>query len=217
MKYAIVPILCACLASPALASLISSHHYSSMAEVQQHVIGGFDFYARGDTEKLRETRTSPFAQQELAFPLWNDGIAHGFKVVYNASGIAGISIDDLYSITMPVTINPLTDGLLVTACATAPGSSVQVSNLKLTLPGMVIYDVGSTANAPPTDYLLIDTELPLINSFILSGTVTFNWSGSLPPPDQQWFEVTNVVMPEPAAGTLLAAGGLLTGVLRRRS
>ena len=216
MNRATAIVLCAVLATPAFAELITTEHFSSFAEVQARVIGGFDFYARGDTEKLQETRTNPYSQQQLPFNLWNNGIAHGFKVVYNASGIAGISIDDLYSIEMPVTIDPRTDGLLVTALASAPGSSVLVSNLKLTMPGMVIYNVNDTASAPNTDYLLIDTHLPLVGSFILSGTVTFSWSGSMPPPDQQWFEVTPVVLPEPAAGGMMAAAATLLQILRRR-
>lgn len=216
MKRPIATLLCSLLAMPTFAAMIETEHFSTFAEVQQHVIGGFDFFARGDTQLLRETRTSPYSQQTLPFPLWNDGVAHGFKVVYNASGIAGISIDDLYTIEMPVTIDPRTDGLLITALADAPGSAVHVNNLKLTFPGFVIYDVFDTANAPNTDYLLIATHLPLINSFILSGTVTFNWTGSLPPPDQQWFEVTPVVLPEPASAGLLAAASALLPLLRRR-
>lgn len=216
MKRATAIVLCSLLAAPTFAALITTEHFSSMAEVQARVIGGFDFYARGDTEKLRETRTSPFAQQDLPFGLWNNGIAHGFKVVYNTAGIAGMSIDDKYAIEMPVTMDPRTNGLLITALGSASGCSVLVSDLQITLPGMVMYNVNDSASAPQTDYLLISTDLPLVDSFILSGEVTFSWSGSLPPPDQQWFEVTPVVTPEPASGGLLAAAATLLQVLRRR-
>jgi len=202
------------LAGPAGAALITTEHYHTWAEVEAHVIGGFEFFARGDTEKLRMTRTDPPAEAHVPFDIWNSGVPHGFKVVYNAGGIAGISIDDVYTVQLPVSISPLTNGLLVTAFADGADRSVLVSNLKLTLPPFNIYDVGDVAFAPATDYLLIETDLPLAGGFILSGTVTFSWSGSLPPADQQWFEVTPVITPEPAAYGLLLAGPLLLRIRR---
>jgi len=213
MRFITAITLCSLLATPAFSDLIATQHFSSQAEVDAHVVGGYEFFARGDTQKLRITRTDPPAAAETPFTLWNDGVPHAFKVVYNAGGIAGISIDDLYTIQVPVTIRPDTNGLLITALAAGDGCGVQLGNLVITLPGFVMHNVADTAAAPGTDYLLVTTGLPLAGGFILSGTVTFNWAQSLPPPVEQWFEVAPVVVPEPAAGLLLSAGLLLA---RRR-
>jgi hypothetical protein len=214
MKTTLALLLCSFLAAPVFATAITTQHFGTQAEVDAHVIGGYEFFARGDTEKLRLTRTDPAGMAELPFPLWNNGVPHAFKVVYNAGGIAGISIDDLYTIQEPVTIRPDTNGLLITAFAAGTGRSVLVSNLVITLPGFVMYPVPDIASAPNTDFLLTTTDLPLAGGFILSGTVTFNWTGAMPPPVEQWFEVAPVVVPEPAAGLLATAGLLLAG--RRR-
>jgi hypothetical protein len=208
MRHVLALALCAALAAPSMADLITTQHFNTFAEVQAYLLGGLEFVARGDTELLRLTRANPPGVTQLPFTLWNDGIAHGFKVVYNAGGIAGLSIDDLYTIQTPVTIDPATNGLLVTACADGTGRSVVVSNLKITLPGFLMYNVGDLASAPETDYMLIGTALPLAGGFILSGTVTFNWEGSIPPAPEQWFEVAPVVVPEPAMCTLACAAGL---------
>jgi hypothetical protein len=214
MKTTIAIILCSVLAVPAFSAIITTQHFGTQAEVDAHVIGGYDFFARGDTEKLRITRTDPLAMAELPFPLWNNGVPHAFKIVYNAGGIAGISIDDLYTIQEPVNIRPDTNGLLITAFAAGQGRSVLVSNMNITLPSFTIHPVPDIASAPNTDYLLVSTDLPLAGGFILNGTVTFNWAGTKPPPIEQWFEVAPVVTPEPATGALVMAGLLLAG--RRR-
>jgi|GEM_PF-3635737 len=215
MKLAVVIIVtCGALVWPAAADLITTQHFGTLAEVQAYVVDGFDFVARGDTAELRITRADPPAQAATPFNLWNNGIPHGFKVVYNAGGIAGISIDDLYVVQMPVTIDPATNGLLVTAFTEGSGRTVRLDNLRLTLPGFVMYDVPDVALAPPTDYLLIETSLPLTDGFILSGTVTFSWSGSLPPAAEEWFEVAPVVVPEPTSMLALVGGVLL--MVRRR-
>ena len=215
MKTTIAILLCSLLTAPAFSAVITTQHFGTQAEVDAHVIGGYEFFARGDTDKLRITRAAPPAMAELPFPLWNNGVPHAFKVVYNAGGIAGISIDDLYTIQEPVNIRPDTNGLLITALAAGQGRSVLVNNLIITLPGFIMHPVANAAAAPNTDYLLVTTDLPLAGGFILSGTVTFNWAGAKPPPFEQWFEVAPVVVPEPAAGLLVTAGLLLAGRRRR--
>ncbi len=208
--------LAGALGTPASAYTIAAEHYATYAEVQSHIIGGLDFFARGDTEKLRIISVSPPGQGQTPYNLWNNDIPHAFKVVYNASGIAGISIDDLYSITLPVTIDAATNGLLVTAFTDPVGRTVHLDHLQITLPSFQIYNVDAVAHASPTDYLLVRTDLPLTDGFILSGQVTFAWSGSLPPPAEQWFEVSPVVTPEPAGAVLTLIGALLIGLPRRR-
>ena len=215
MRLAMVVWMCGVLATPLMADLISTQHFTSLAEVQAHILGGFDFVARGDTQELRITRADPPGSAAAPVGPWNNGIPHAFKVVYNAGGIAGISIDELYTVEFPVTINPATNGLLITAFVDGAGRGVTLANLRITLPGFIMHEVGDTADAPPTDYMLVDTSLPLVDGFILSGTVQFNWTGSLPPPAEQWFEVAPVVIPEPATVMLLAGGAV--GRLRRRS
>lgn len=204
-------VLCSLLAVPAFSAIITTQHFGTQAEVDAHVIGGYEFFARGDTENLRITRADPPAMAETPFTLWNNGVPHAFKVVYNAGGIAGISIDDLYTIQEPVDIRSDTNGLLITALAAGEGRSVLVDNLIITLPSFVMHNVPDAASAPATDYLLVTTDLPLSGGFILSGTVTFSWTGAQAPPLEQWFEVSPVVTPEPATGVLLAAGLLLAG------
>ncbi len=214
MRWVVAWVLCGALATPVFAGVIATEHFSTLAEVEAHIIGGMEFVARGDTERLRITRVDPPEVAEMPFDLWNNGVPHAFKVVYNAGGIAGLSIDDLYTITEPVTISPDTNGLLVTAEALGAGRSVVLQNLIITLPGFLMYPVGDVASAPETDYLLVETDLPLVGGFILSGTVTFTWDGDLPPPAEQWFEVTPVVIPEPASGVLAVLGLVLLGLRR---
>lgn len=215
MRLAMVVWMCGVLGAPAMAGLINTQHFGSLAEVQTHILGGLDFVARGDTQELRITRADPPGSATAPVGPWNNGVPHAFKVVYNAGGVAGISIDELYTVQVPVTINPATNGLLITAFVDGAGRGVTLGNLRITLPGFIMHEVGDAADAPPTDYMLVDTSLPLVDGFILSGTVQFNWTGGLPPPAEQWFEVAPVVIPEPAT-VLLLAGGVLTG-LRRRS
>jgi hypothetical protein len=215
MRRATVLLLTAALATaPALADMITTTHFASMAEVEDYVIGGFEFFARGDTKALSVTVTDPPAYAGTPFGLWNDGIPHGFKVVYNTTGgFAAISIDDLYIISAPVQIHDDTNGILVTAFSQVPGASVLVDNLVITTADFQMFGVNDVSAAPPTDYMLIETDLPLPESFILSGTVTFDWEGNLPAPQDLWFEVTSVVVPEPGSLALLALGSLL--MLRR--
>lgn len=92
-------------------------------------------------------------------------------------------------------------------------NGVLLDNLKLTLPGFIIYNLADVAQSPTPEYMLLTTDAALRDGFILSGQVTFSWDGSLPAPDEQWFEVTPVVTPEPSA--LLMALGLPL-FLRRR-
>lgn len=204
------------LAAPAAADmLLTTQHFGSYAEVEPLIGGGLEFFARGDTDRLSIT-VPPDPPQEQPFNLWNDGIPHAFKVVYNAGGIAGLSIDDEYTIQAPATIDPATNGLLITAFSDVPGGSVVLQNLRITLPGFIMYTVNDDVQAPAADYMLLTTDLALVNGFILSGTVTFEWDGSLPVPTHEWFEVAPVVViPEPAAASLILLGGLAL-IARRR-
>lgn len=215
MRLATVVLVCGVLAAPVTADLINTRHFGNFAEVQAHILGGLDFVARGDTQELRITRADPPGSATAPVGPWNNGIPHAFKVVYNAGGIAGLSIDELYAVEFPVTINSATNGLLITAFVEGAGRGVRLENLRITLPGFIMHDVGDIALAPPTDYMLVDTALPLVDGFILSGTVRFDWTGALPPPAEQWFEVSPVVIPEPAGAAILIAGAL-TGLRRRR-
>ncbi len=205
----------ALLASPAVAErLLTTQHFGSYAELEPLIGGGMEFIAHGDTAKL-QIEVPPASPQQRPFDLWNDGVPHAFKVVYNPGGIAGLSIDDEYTIEAPTLIDAATNGLLITAFTDAPGGAVVLDNLRITLPGFLVYPVNDQAQAPATDYLLVTTDLALAGGFILSGTVTFAWDGPLPPPANEWFEVTPVVViPEPAAVSLLLAG--LTLLVRRR-
>jgi hypothetical protein len=125
----------------------------------------------------------------VPYGLWNKGVPHAFAVVYNATGIVGISVDDVHALLTPVSVDADTDGVLVGTHAAAEGCTVRVENVKLTVPGFVVYDVDDFSAAPTDDFLLIQTDLPLARGFIVSGTVTLTWTGNLPPPDEQWFEV----------------------------
>ena len=215
MRTGIVILTSALLAVPGLAATITTEHFGSMADVEALVTDGFEFHAPGDTQKLQLTRTDPLAQAEQPFGLWNNGVPHAFKVVFSPAGIAGISIDNVYTVETPVSINPATNGILVTAWTPAAGRAVAVEDLMITTSDLMMYPVPGLAAAPVPDYLLVNTDLNLAGGFILSGTVRFDWTGNLPPPDEQWFDVTTVVTPEPA-GLGLALLGALVGLQRRR-
>ena len=195
------------MAAPdAEAELVSTRHFSSFEQVQPHISAGFEFVARADTENLRLTVDSPPAADSTPFGIWNEGVPHAFKVVYNASGLAGIEIDDLFA-DQTAPISPQTNGLLITAHAAGePLASAHVANLRLTLPDFTILDIADAAAAPATDYLLLETTAPLAAGFILSGTVEFDWAETIPPPADLWFEAAPVVVvPEPTSLISLAA------------
>jgi hypothetical protein len=199
------------LAGSAGAATITTTHYATEAARDAVVVSGFEFVGHGDSAKIALARTAPPSSAERPFSIWNAGVPHAFKVVYSPSGIAGISIDDLYSLQTSVSIDPATNGLALTAFSTAD-CSVLLDNLKLTLPGFVIHNVDAVIGAPASDYALVSTDLPLSNGFILSGRVTLDWTGSAPPAAAQWFEAAPVVTPEPTAALLL----LTLPLIRRR-
>lgn len=221
MRLAIALLTCGCLVAPASATTITTQHFDTWAEVQQVVIGGMEWFARGDTQEVSLTpAASPQDRVAVPYNLWNSGFLTAFTVVYNPTGSPiGMTIDDVMAIyetpAPPIVVDSRTNGLLVTAFATGAGRSVEVRNLKITLPGFQIYDIGDIAFAPTTDYMLIETDLPLTGGFILSGQAVMTWTGPLAPPAEQWFEVTPVVTPEPGSA-LLMLGGLVMSVLRRR-
>lgn len=214
MRSFIAVIVLCTLAGPASGYTIDTQHFASPTEVNDYVTGGYDFFTRGDTEQVRVT-VPPDSGTE-PFGLWNNGVAHAFRVSYYPDGIVGMSIDDQFEVQMPVTIDPDTNGLLVTAVAQGgAGRSVTVDNLILTDAAWNWYLIEDAAVAPGDDYLLVETDLPLTEPFILSGTVTFAWEGEIAPSSEQWFEVTPVVVPEPACGLLLMVTASL-GMFRRR-
>ncbi len=63
--------------------------------------------------------------------------------------------------------------------------------------------------------IAVNTIVWIVTAVILSGQVTFGWAGGLPPPAEQWFDASPVVVPEPATGLLLVFGALALGVRRR--
>jgi hypothetical protein len=221
MRVTSIAIACVVLASPALAATITTQHFNTWAEVQQVVVGGMEWTARGDTEQLSLTPTdAPPSRVAVDYDLWSSGFETAFTVVYNAPGSPiGITVDDVQAIyespQPPILVDEETNGLLVTAFAAGAGRTIELHNLKITLPGFQMYDVGDIAYAPDTDYMLIETDLPLTDGFILSGQAVMSWTGPLAPSAEHWFEVTPVVTPEPGSGLLLV-GGLLLGVIRRR-
>lgn len=176
---------------------IATRHFANFADFAPYLRGGGDFSVRGDTQRMTASRATPIGFSEQPFSLWNNGVPHAFKIVHNAGGVTGIEIDDVYTMVNPVTIDPFTNGLLVTAFASVNGPQVRLSNLKLTRPGEPPKNVNSTASAPATDLLLIKTIDPLSGGFILSGQVTFTWTGDLPPAAEQFFELVSVVVCEP--------------------
>lgn len=215
MRLGIAFLSCGLLAAAGRAATITTEHFATFQDALHNVVSGFEFTAHGDTEKIEVTSTNPPGHAETPFDLWTNGVPHAFRVVYNRGGVTGISIDDRYAIIPPVNVDPATNGLLLTAFTEAEGRQVLLNHLKLTLPGAQVYDVDDFAHAPPPDYLLISTDLPLYDGFLLSGQVTLSWNGGLPPPAEQWFEATPVVVPEPATAVLLLLGGLTTGLRRR--
>jgi len=214
MRCVLALVLCGLSAASSYGQ-ITTQHFPTYEEALNHVASGLEFTARADTEKMEVTAADPPAHAETPFDLWTNGVPHAFRVVYNAGSTTGISIDDRFAVISPVNVDPATNGLLLTAFTQMDGRQVRLDNLKLTLPGFQVYDVNDFALAAPPDYLLITTDLPLAGSFILSGQVTFGWPGDLPPPAEQWFEASPVVVPEPSAAALLILGGLATTCGRR--
>jgi hypothetical protein len=218
------------LAAPAFSNVVSTQFFETWAEVDQVVTGGFEFYARGDTDHVRLTRATPLAVEESPYDLWVSGVERSFQVTYNFGGIpAGIRMDDIHAVfDTDIPIDAETHHLLVTAWlpegggggARSSGVEVALTNLKVTLPNLTIHNVGVDLVTDGTArYLLIETDVPLTGGFILSGAVAFTWddpNDPPPPPPDQWFEVSPVRIPEPAGGLLALGGVLLIGLRRRR-
>lgn len=214
-------ILAAALATTsAVAASFTTYHYSTWAEVQAATIGGFEWFARGDTEEISFTPASnPGDRVATDYDLWNSGVDAAFNVVYNPTGTPlGMYIDDeqaVYETPLPpIVVDSRTNGVLITAYASGAGRTVRIHNLAFIMPDYSIYEVGDIALAPGTDYLLIETDLPLTDGFIVNGLARFEWTGALAAPADQWFEVAPVVTPEPATGLLLGLTSVV--ILRRR-
>lgn len=228
MRFACPLLTCLLVAAPAFCGVLDATVLETWADVQDRVTGGFEFFARGDTDHVRLTRANPPVVEETPYDLWTNSVSRGFKVVYNMMGIpAGISIDDVSSIfDTLIPIDELTSHLLVTAYIPSLGRDpnstpveVSLTNLKLTLPDLSIHDVGADLVTNGSDrYLLIATDDVLMNGFILSGSVEFTWSGGSEPPepDEQWFEVSPVLVPEPVGVVMALLGTLMIGRLRPR-
>jgi hypothetical protein len=230
MKQVTPVLLCALLAAPALANTVATH-FASEAEAlaQMSSTLPFEFVGRLDTAGMTATENiAPGSSQCRPFSLWNSSEPHAFEVVYNGSeDLAGVRLDYGLAETNPVSLSldPETNGFLITAFAGSQSLHVTMSNLQIVLVGgngfpLPPVALGAVAAAPATDYLLLElTDLPegvsLANGFVLGGEVTFTWQGSMAPPDQQWIEVAPVVIPEPTGLGLLGLGGLVLGIRRR--
>ncbi len=195
--------------APASAGIIATENFNTEAEALAGVIDGFFFVGHGDTEFVRIVRQTPPGMSEIPFGLTYDG-----------TGLAAFAIDNVYRVTTEVSV-PYFSGLLVTAHADDPGTSVLVSNLVITDGNVNFYPTPATAYAvgpADEDYLRIWTDIDLAQSFILSGTVTLTWPEAQPKPDPThlWFEATPIVIPEPAALALLALACLVVRPARAR-
>ena len=205
---------------PASAGIISTANYDTEAQALAGVVDGFFFVGHGDTDLVSITRKTPFAVTDVPFDLWNNGQAHAFELTYDGAGLAAFAIDNVYRITTQVNVDYF-NGLLVTAHADDPDTSVLVRNLVITDGNLVFYPTAATAHAAgpsDEDYLRILTDMNLAQKFILSGTVTLTWPGAQPEPNltHLWFEATPIVIPEPGPLVLMALAGLLIRPVRAR-
>ncbi len=224
MRVALAVILSSLALAPASAGIISTSNYDTEAEALANVLDGFFFVGHGDTEALAIVAGAMPIRDEIPFDLWNNGQAHAFTFSYDGAGLAAFAIDNVYRVTMQVDQQKahFFDGLLVTAHADDPGTSVLVRNLVITDKNLQFYPTAATAQTvgtPDEDYLLIQTDMNLGEKFILSGTVTLTWptSGPRPAPANLWFEAAPVVMvPEPGAAMLMVMAGLALRWVRPR-
>lgn len=195
MRHLKIALFAVTAASAMAGDGVATRRFSTFEQFQPFFRGGMEFTARGDTEDLTVTRAVPAESSAVKFPIWNNGVPHAFKIVHNANGITALEIDDIYSFVSPVAIGPRTNGLLITSTAAA-GGSIRLSNLKLSRSPFDIKNINAISEVPPKELLLVKTTSPL-STFILSGQATFTWSGALPLPEEQWFELTPVVVCEP--------------------
>lgn len=215
--------LCFALSAPAMAGVLGTQHLTSQAAVDALGLTGFEFTAQADTERVGiSSAFDPLAGVTTPYYLWTADVPRAFQVTYNPTGdVQGMSVDTTLAMMEATQIETAANGLLISGRALGGGRQVSLTNLVITLPSFTMYPVGDTlladATLQPEDYLLVTTDLPLANGFILSGSVSFDWSGDLVPtsPQEQWFSVSPVMVPEPAALVLVAAGVL--GAWRRRA
>ena len=220
MRATLPIILLSIVLAPAAAGIISTANFDTEAEALAGVVDGFFFVGHGDTELVRITRQTPPEVSDIPFNLWNNGQAHAFELTYDGAGLAAFAIDNVYRITTGIDVS-FFNGLLVTAHADDPNTSVLVSNLVITDGNLVFYPTAATAFAAgpsDEDYLRILTDMNLAQKFILSGTATLTWPSAQPRPDltHLWFEAAPVVIPEPAPAALLALAWLLVRPARPR-
>ncbi len=233
MRLLTAVICCGLLAGTALGDTFQTWNFGSMSEVEQVLVSQppLDFYARGDTEMTSMTVPSSGDYIETPIPdgLWINGGAHSFRVTYDVdTQRAGISIDNQYVSELPVTLDPDTNALLITAFADLPGGSVTVHNMRMieVIGGAFHYyppigdpAIGAEAAAPSggDEYLLIqhDTIDFTEHTWVLAGQVTMEWDGEMPSGDHQWFEIAPAVVPEPGSLLTLVMGGVLA-LWRRR-
>jgi hypothetical protein len=221
MRATLLPgILLGLVLTPATAGIISTSNYDTEAEALAAIVDGFFFVGHGDTEYVQITRRTPPDLIQIPFNLWNNGQPHAFTFSYDGAGLAAFAIDNVYRVTTRVDV-AFFDGLLVTAHADDPNTSVLVKNLVITDKNVIFYPTPATAYAAgpgDEDYLLIRTDMNLAQKFILSGTATLTWPSAQPRPDltHLWFEAAPVVIPEPAPAALLALAWLLVRPARPR-
>lgn len=208
--------IAAVVAAGAVRAEIQTFHFTSHDAVQSLIVGGAEFSGRADTAAVALTHFDPLQHVQQAYPLWTDGEERGFNLVHNADGVTAMSVDTIHALLEPVSIAAETNGLLITTTALGADRAVLLDNLQLTLPGeppIAINDVATMSDGQ--SWMLITTDHPLANGFILSGAATFGWNDGLASPADQWFEIMPVVVPEPA-GVLLLVAGIVVLAYRRR-
>ncbi len=200
------------LFAPALsAATISVQHFATLGEAQANILAGPNIAGGADTANVTFVSYNPPASAETPYHLWESGVARGFRVSFDGTSIGGTVVDDVFALLSNVSVGDGANGLLLTAFTAQPDEGVRLDNLHLTLRDGRVFALDAVAQAAPSDYVLVTTDLPLAAGFILSGAVTFTWSGALPPPADQSFSVAPVLVPEPAALAALAFVLLLSG------
>lgn len=213
MRYALSLLVVLAVAGTASADIVSTQHFATQAEVDAAIIDGYYYIGHGDSDSV-EMRVGATID-EVAFGLWNDTQSHAFEFSIDDAGLGAFAIDDVYRYAPSVEAEYF-DSLLVTVRTDDPNVSILVDELMLFSGVATIEPVAATAGAADVDgedYLLIETDFNLAEGFVLFGNVTMDWTGDMPAADNAWFQVTPVVVPEPAGVLLAAAGPLL---LRRR-
>lgn len=212
MRTTVAFALCLLGAVGASAGVLSVTHYYSQAAVDALGLAGLEFSAGAGTQSITVAPTAdPSAGVSVPYDLWAPDVPRGFHATYNPAGdVQALTLDTLTALQPATPVRSDTNTLLIQAHAHGPGRQVTLTDLVLTLPNLAMYPVGDAVLADdatqPEDYLLVVTDLPLANGFILSGNAAIDWDGDLvpAPPAEQWFDVRPAYLPEPGTLVLLA-------------